>query len=83
MKSCVKYPDIASGDFDSIKDESMSRLKDSEQSKCKVILTEDQDETDFTKGLRVLRDEFASNGCLDKLVCFFTNCVSLVNKLCI
>lgn len=73
VKRCVKYPDIASGDFDSIKNESMSRLKESERSNCKVILTEDQDETDFTKGLRVLRDEFASRGSLDTLVYFASN----------
>ncbi|CAL8079957.1 unnamed protein product [Orchesella dallaii] len=60
VKPSIKYPDLASGDFDSITDESMRLLKES-SNQCKIILTEDQDETDFTKGLKVLHDFIHSN----------------------
>lgn len=71
VQQTVKYPELASGDFDSITDESMSRLKNDKRSQCKIIPTEDQDETDFTKGLRVLQDELKCSLSAKKVVVCF------------
>lgn len=54
LQETFKFPELLSGDFDSITDESMDRMKHDKKSKCQIILTEDQDETDFTKALRIL-----------------------------
>ncbi|ODM91760.1 Thiamin pyrophosphokinase 1 [Orchesella cincta] len=75
VQASIKYPDLASGDFDSITDESMRLLKES-SNQCKIILTEDQDETDFTKGLKVLHNYIHSNATSPKLKSVIVICES-------
>uniref|UniRef100_A0A336K7Q5 Thiamine pyrophosphokinase n=1 Tax=Culicoides sonorensis TaxID=179676 RepID=A0A336K7Q5_CULSO len=47
----LKPPDLISGDFDSTSDKSMEYAK---SKNCEIVHTPDQNETDFTKALRVL-----------------------------
>lgn len=47
----AKAPDIVSGDFDSIRDDTMLCV---EKLGCRIVKTPDQDETDFTKALNFL-----------------------------
>ncbi|XP_058450559.1 thiamin pyrophosphokinase 1 isoform X2 [Malaya genurostris] len=48
----LKPPDLVTGDFDSCTDESMSYVT---RLNCKIIKTPDQNATDFTKSLKVLK----------------------------
>ncbi|XP_058834983.1 thiamin pyrophosphokinase 1-like isoform X2 [Topomyia yanbarensis] len=48
----LKPPDLATGDFDSCTDESMSYVM---RLNCKIIKTPDQNATDFTKSLKALQ----------------------------
>ncbi|XP_077297358.1 thiamine pyrophosphokinase 1-like [Arctopsyche grandis] len=63
--------DIVSGDFDSITDRSMQKAKEQGAS---IINTHDQDETDFTKSVRVLSKYCASKKI--KLKSIFVICQS-------
>lgn len=47
----AKAPDIVSGDFDSIRDDTMLCV---EKLGCRIVKTPDQDETDFTKAVKLL-----------------------------
>lgn len=51
----LQPPDYVSGDFDSIEPCVLDHVKGLGQ--VKVVPTPDQDETDFTKALHVLRDD--------------------------
>ena len=50
----LKNPNLLTGDFDSIRDEVLTHFK--AISEVKVIETPDQNNTDFTKAVNVLRD---------------------------
>lgn len=49
----LKPPDLVTGDFDSCNQEAMEHVK---QLKCTIVHTPDQNATDFTKSLMVLRN---------------------------
>lgn len=51
----LKSPDFITGDFDSILEETMTYFKENSPESIKIVNTPDQNETDFTKSLRVLK----------------------------
>lgn len=53
----MKSADLLTGDFDSITNETLAIIK---QSNTKIIETTNQDETDFTKALQELRSHDVS-----------------------
>jgi thiamine pyrophosphokinase len=53
----IQFPHIVSGDFDSIKDPVMDLFK--KQTGIYIEKTPDQDETDFTKAIRKLKEKMA------------------------
>lgn len=61
-------PDVVSGDLDSV---TLERLRNCENNGIKVIKTEDQDKTDFTKALEIVasvkRDTVRNNFQFTKL----------------
>lgn len=54
----VKAPDIVSGDFDSIRDDTMLCV---EKLGCRIVKTPDQNETDFTKAVYLLKEHSEIN----------------------
>lgn len=56
----VKQPDLVTGDMDSIRKETLESLNNSKY--CKVVVTEDQEETDFTKALKELKKYVKCHG---------------------
>ncbi|XP_021946178.1 thiamin pyrophosphokinase 1 [Folsomia candida] len=54
----ISYPHIVSGDFDSIRPHVLEQFK--QQNEIRIIETLNQDETDFTKALRILQEELSS-----------------------
>lgn len=71
LNNCVhgelKWPDYITGDFDSIREETMTYFQNNSPS-TKVVSTPDQAETDFTKSLRVLKSPLASLNVKDIVV---------------
>ncbi|XP_049529561.1 thiamin pyrophosphokinase 1 isoform X1 [Anopheles darlingi] len=53
-QSKLKPPDLVTGDFDSCNQEAMKYV---EQLNCTIVRTPDQNATDFTKSLKVLRSQ--------------------------
>ncbi|KAL5285539.1 TPK1 family protein [Megaselia abdita] len=52
----LKWPDFLTGDFDSLQEETMTYFQENSSSDVtKIVNTPDQNETDFTKSLRVLK----------------------------
>lgn len=52
-KDSIKQPDLVTGDMDSIQTETLDMFRNSKVTS--VILTEDQNETDYTKALKELK----------------------------
>ncbi|RWS01504.1 thiamine pyrophosphokinase 1-like isoform X2 [Dinothrombium tinctorium] len=82
--SC-KFPDIISGDFDSIKPPVLEFFK---QKNVKIIETPDQNETDFTKAVKVLINEIEQSSItIDRVLVLWSSCgridhiMSIVNTL--
>ncbi|XP_055698891.1 thiamin pyrophosphokinase 1 [Phlebotomus papatasi] len=55
----ILHPDMITGDFDSVKPDTLSHF---ESLNCEVIRTQDQNETDFTKALRQLAPRLSLRG---------------------
>jgi len=67
----LSYPDMVTGDFDSINPEILFHFKQNEA--VEVVGTPDQDETDFTKALRALGDKLTSLNKAMKILAFCEN----------
>lgn len=68
----MAMPHIISGDFDSVKSDVLDYYK---SHNVDVVHTPDQDETDFTKGLRIISERVAqSPSPIETLVVFGFNC---------